>query len=369
MNARAAMITIVIAAALVVGAVYWAMGFFTPTQIVVAVDAPLANKRIFDPSDMDAARFYFEENPDSRMQLKELFYDFNPKHSPEGFEAAMAADVEFFVTTQPSSIMTASSHLFQSSPALLINTSATSPTMSAKNDRILRIVADSIHEQQAIARYIDKLPGTRLLVLQDSDNTQYTDPAFKHFMAELSVSGKWQVTHEKFRFETFNPNAFEALMAGPFDALYVLGGDFQASMGNLVQLFYQYHPDAPIILTPWARSDAIYETAGPALEQMVLLGHHPAKADDPAIEDYLNRFSARYGYQPMAMALMVRQALELLEQAFAAGHTTPEAVKEYLLSQPRLQTSLGVIELDTFGDAKQGLFPIRDLGQELRKND
>ena len=369
MKARARLVAVLVSTGLLIVAAFWVKDLFAPTKIVVAVDAPVANKRIFDPSDMDAASFYFEENPNSRIQLKELFYDFDPKRSPDGFEAAMAEGIEFFVTTQPSSTMTASVHLFQTPKSLLINTSSTSPTMSAKDDHILRIIADTNHEQTIIAQYIDQLPGTRLLVLQDSDNAQYTDPAFAHFMAELGASDRWQVTHEKFRFETFNPAMFEELMAEPFDALYVLGGEFQASMGILVQLFYQYHPDAPIILTPWARSDIIYETAGPALERMVLIGHHPAKADDAAIEDYLNRFSARYGYQPMAMALMVRQALELLEQAFAAGHTTPESVKAYLLSQPRLQTSLGTIELDAFGDAKQGLHPIGSLAQELKTDD
>jgi len=348
------------------GTVYWAITSLTPQKITVAVDAPIVNKRIFDPSDMDAARLYFEENPDSRMQIKELYYDFDPKRSPERFESAMDEGVEFFVTTQPSSTLLASTHLFKTPSALLINTSSTNPSTTGKDDYIIRIIADAQAEQQAIAQYIDSLPGKRLLVLQDSANNEYTDPAFDYFIGALEERGHWQITHEKLLFESFSPTRFQRLMSEPFDALYVLGGDFQASMGNMVQLFHQYHPDAPIVLTPWARSNAIYETAGPALDRMVLLGHHPGKAQDPAIEDYLQRFTKRYGYQPMAMALMVRQGLELLEQAFAAGHTTPEAVKQYLLSQPELQTSLGTIEIDAYGDSTQRLHPIEDLGTELR---
>jgi branched-chain amino acid transport system substrate-binding protein len=356
----------VVAIAFAAVAIYAGYRVLEPKKITVAVDAPIMNKRVFDPSDMDAARLYFEENPDSRMQLREVFYDFEPSKSPGRFEAAMADGVEFFVTTQPSSTMVASSHLFQNPRALLINTSATSPTMSGKDDFILRIIADGQREQQAIADYINTLEGSRVLVLQDRANAPYTDPAFEYFAQALAQSGRWEIRHERFTFEDFKPSKYQSLMAEPADVLYLLGGDFQSSMGNMVQLFHQYHPDAPIVLTPWARGNAIYETAGPALPNMVLLGHHRAKFEDPAIKDYLRRFNDRFGYQPMAMAFMVRQALELLEQAIAAGHTAPDAAKQYLLSQPELTTSLGVIEFDASGDSQQALHPITDLSEELK---
>ena len=356
-----ALVTLLIAA-MAIGAV----SILWPTKITVAVDAPLRSKLIFDPSDMDAARFYFEENPQSRLRLKEMYYDFDPDSSAPRFAAAMKEGIDFFVTTQPSSTLIASTKLFNKPGALVINTSATSPTMTGKDDFMLRIIADAKQEQEAIADYINTLPGQRLLVLQDSENAAYTDPAFKLFLQHLRTRGQWQVTHERFKFETFKPENLVTIMDQPFDVLYVLGGDFLASMGNLVQLFYQHHPQAPIVLTPWARSNFIYETAGPAIDNMVLISHHPAKTADPAIADYLNRFNARFGYQPMAMALMVRQALEILEQAIAAGHTEPDEVRQYILSQKTLSTSLGDITLDEFGDKQQTFHSIDTLAAELK---
>jgi branched-chain amino acid transport system substrate-binding protein len=355
----------VITLALITGA-YWAYKQLRPNKIVVAVDAPLVNKRVFDPSDMDAARLYFEETPNSRMKLQEMFYDFNPADSATGFQAAIDEGVRFFVTTQPSSTLVASSHLFAESGPLLINTSATSPTMTAKDDLMIRIIADAQQEQQAIANYINGLPGQRLLVLQDSSNAAYTDPAFRFFVKQLGTRSRWHVTQEKFSFEHFRPSDFNELLTQPFDALYVLGGDFQPNIGNLLQLFYQHHRSAPIVLTPWARSNAIFEMAGPAIDNIVLISHFPAKAQDPAINDYLNRFRQRFGYQPLAMALLVRQALEILEQAMAAGNENPDRVKSYLLSRERLQTSLGEIKLDDMGDMQQIFYPIGNLGLELQ---
>ena len=165
----------------------WAGTMLWPKKITVVVDAPLMSKLIFDPSDMDAARFYFEENPDSHLQLQEVYYDFNPENSAPRFESLIDEGHQFFVTTQPSSTLVQSAYLFTRSGPLIINTSATSPTMTSKDDNMLRIIADAEKEQQAIADYINTLPGSRLLVLQDSANAAYTDPGFKHFVRHLGT--------------------------------------------------------------------------------------------------------------------------------------------------------------------------------------
>jgi len=248
----------------------------------------------------------------------------------------------------------------------LINTSSTTSLITGKDDSIFRIIPDVEQEQVAIADYISQLPGKRLLVLQDFRNTSYTNPALEFFTERLASLGDWDITVRQLVVSGFHPADYEALMAEPFDVLYVLAGNLQPSIGNLVQLFHQYHPKAPIVLTPWARSADVFHRSGLALDNVVLMSHFPGKTDDAAMADYLNRFEQRFGYQPMAMAFKVRQSLEMLEQAFASGHTTPEAVKRYLISQESIQTSLGRFSFDENGDVRREFFPINNLRQELQ---
>jgi len=311
-------------------------------------------------------RFIFEENPHSRIDLTPLYYDLDPDNSPNGFLAEMSAGAEFFITTQASSTIAKSLHLFQTPDVLLINTSSTTPLITGKDDSILRIIPDAEQDQVAIADYIRQLPGKRLLVLQDLRNEGYTNPALTFFSERLAALGGWDITVRQFLISRFQPADFEALMAEPFDVLYVLAGNLQPSIGNLVQIFHQYHPNAPIVLTPWARSADVFHRSGLALDNVVLISHFPGKSDDAAVADYLDRFEKRFGYQFMAMALKVRQALEMLEQAFASGHRTPEAVKDYLLNQEMIQTSLGRFSFDQHGDVRRDFFPINNLRQELR---
>jgi len=350
---------------------FLAVAFFAyqwgqPKKIRVALDAPVITRAVFDPSEMDTAKLYFEENPDSKIELIPLYYGLDPEQSPHLFATEMAAGTDFFITTQASSTILKSLHLFQQPGVLLINTSSTTPLITGHDDAILRIIPDVEQEQVAIADYINQLPGKRLLVMQDLRNEAYTTPALKFFSERLATEGRWDITVRQFHVSQFHPAEFEALMEQPFDALYVLAGNLQPSIGNLAQLFHQYHPQAPIILTPWARSGAVFHRLGQAIDKVILMSHFPGRADNPALSDYLDRFEARFGYQPTAMALKVRQALEILDQAFANDHTTPEAVKSYLLNQEMIQTSLGAFSFDRNGDVRRNFFPMKNLRQELR---
>jgi branched-chain amino acid transport system substrate-binding protein len=336
------------------------------SRIVVAVDAPTTLRTVFDPSDLDAARLYLEEKPDSRIRLTPLYYEMDPAKSAPGFIRARNDGIRFFITTQPSSTLVASKDLFSNDVALLINTSATSPFFSGEDDFILRVIPDGVQEQQQIADFVNMIPGKRLLVLQDEDNAAYTDPAVAHFAQRLKVAGEWSPTIKKISIENYRLDEMTDLFAQPFDALYVLAGDFHPAIGNLVQRFHHLHPTAPIILTPWARSAAIYETSGDAISRIVLLSHFPAQQEDAQLSAYFYRFEKRFGYKPIAMAIKIRAALEMLEQAFSKGHTTPATVKKYLLEQEKIQTSLFPITFDRFGDSTLKLQPITDLARELK---
>ena len=164
----------------------------------------------------------------------------------------------------------------------------------------------------------------------------------------------------------FNPDELTPIMKEHYDALFILAGSYQAAIGNIAQLFHHLHPDAPILLTPWARSSAILDNAGPAISKIILPSQYPSRHNDSALDNYFRRFQARFGYEPHSMTIGVRQALELLDSAFSQGHRTPEDVKKYLLSVKAHKTSLGAISFDQFGDVVQPFYFIVDLERELK---
>jgi len=337
-----------------------------PGNIPVGIVCWTGSGAVVGSSEISAADLFLEEHKSSLIQPVPVDDQWNPDKTAAVVREAMNKGINFFISTHPSKCAVACIHLFTEPSALLINTASTSPALSGKDDYFLRIVADGELEQRAIARFVITLPGKRLLLLQDSGNLPYTDPAFKYFSEELKSKDKWEIVHRKLAVSDFNPQEFHALMSENFDAIYILAGSFQAAIGNIAQLFHYYHPESPIILTPWARSPAILEIAGSAISRIILPTQYPSRSDDPAFDLYFRRFNDRFGYEPHSMAIGVRQALELLEQAFSKGYKTPEAVKKYLLSIPVHQTSLGPIAFDRYGDVSQKFYFIHDVEKELR---
>lgn len=323
-----------------------------PVVVAVGVDEPVVNGGVIDPSDRNAADLYLEDHPHSRIRLVDQFNPTDPARSPGSISSLKGQGVALFVTTQASSHAVPSLPQFADGRALAINVSAVSNALSGRQDFFLRIVPDLNGEQRAIAAALNRLPGQRLLVLQDTGNRAYTDPAFRTFTAALAPSGRWQIVHRELRIDRFHVTRDRHLLAGDFDALYILGGGFVPIIGNISQLFHTQNPDSAILLTPWARSPQVTGSAGPAASAIRVVSPYPSRRQDARVEAFLHRFEQRFGYTPYAMALGTYQALELLDQALAQGASSPAAVRQLLLARPEHSTSFGPIRFDASGDVQ-----------------
>lgn len=356
-----AMLLVIVAAA---GLGWWQ--WRPVASIPVGVVAWLASGAVVGPSEVNAGDLFLEEHPGSRMRVVPLDDEWQPERSIAVIQAAMAKEVRFFISSHPSNCAVATLHLFADPGTLLINTASTSPILTGKDDSLLSVIPDVVQEQSAMAGWVNQLPGQRILVLQDTGNLAYTGPAFVAFSAELAALGPWHIEHHPLLVDEFKPDDYQVLMAEPYDALYILAGSGQAAVGNIAQLFHYLHPEAPILLTPWARTPVILETSGDAIDRITLASVYPSRRQDARIDDYFRRYHARFGYEAHAMTIGVRQALELLDEAFDQGYDTPEDVKRYLLSVPVHQTSLGPIAFDGSGDVEGHFFFLTDLQQELQ---
>lgn len=334
------------------GLIAWQWQQRSPVTVAVGVDLPLMPGAAVDPTDRHTAELYLEAHPQSRMRLVNHLNAPDPATGPSSISALKQQGVRFFLTTQASSHAVPSLGQFATGDALAINVSAVSKALSGRNDFFLRVVPDLVQEQQAIARALQRFPGRRVLVLYDTGNRAYTEPALQRFREELVRLGPWQVEARSLLVSAFDPRRDQHLMDGEFDALFILAGGFQPSIGNISQLFHKLHPQATILLTPWARSPAVTQNAGPAAAHTWVISPYPARGQDPSVDRYVRRFEQRFGYTPYAMGIGTHQALELLDRALANGAQTPAEVKRFLLGQPQHATSFGPIRFDAHGDVR-----------------
>jgi branched-chain amino acid transport system substrate-binding protein len=357
---------ILLLAALFSVALWWSPKGPETIRVGIGIDMPLMVGAAVNPSDWNTAELFVSENPGTHLQPSPFFVHPLPEHAAPDLEAAIASGVRFFILTHDSKTAIASREVFSDARALGILVGATSIELSGLDDGLLRIIPDLRQEQLAMARHLRDLPGQRLLVLQDLGNTAYTDPAFAVLAEALAEDGRWEITRHRLPIASFTPSELSGIMQDEYDALYVLAGAFLPPIGNIAQLFHHLHPEAPILLTPWARSAAVLEHSGVAIDRMRLLSFFPPRANDSPTSDFMRRFALRFGHEPPSMSISTHIGLELLHQAFTAGHRTPDSVKQYLLSRGRWETSLGQIQFDGFGDIQMDYFLITNLREDLR---
>ena len=213
--------------------------------VAIGIDLPLTPGGAIDPSDKNAADFYREESPGSPIHIHHCYNSPDPKQAPAELRQAMAQGIQFFVNTQSSSQAVECLELFDSDRALTINVSATSTRLSGRDDHFLRLIPDLRREQIAMAQAVARLPGRRLLLLQDTSNLPYTDPALQVFRQELARRSAWHIQVQRLRFTDYQPQQLQAVVQQPWDGLYVLGG-------VLSGLDWQHGPAVPYGPSPGA---------------------------------------------------------------------------------------------------------------------
>lgn len=335
--------------------------------VPVGLLARLDPTSVIGSSEAHTCTMFHDEHGRDVLQVVPLDNGWDEQRAASVIAQAISQGIRFFISSHPSRVELAGAPMFEDGRALLISTASATPKLTGKDDYLLRIIPDAVHEQRAQAQEVAQWPGKRLLVIQDTSNLAYTDTAFAVFAAELTRSSAWHIERHQLLIAKFNAAELQTVVSGDYDALYILAGSAQPVIGTIAQLFNRHHPQAPILLTPWARSPAILENAGDAAPRLILPSTYPAYYAAPAIANYYQHFRHRFGYAPPGMVVDVRQALELLEQAFKAGHRSPQAVKDYLLSKPLHRTSLGDFSFDRYGDVAGRYYFIRDVQRELQR--
>ncbi|MDD3145862.1 MAG: ABC transporter substrate-binding protein [Candidatus Riflebacteria bacterium] len=367
-NYRRGRIWWVIALILIISVISVLVRFESRPAINVAIVTKLESGTVVGSSEINTALFFLENHPDCLINIVKLNDNWDATTSREVVSRSINNGIQFFILSTPSSAAVASLDLFtgrNDSQALNINTSATTNAMSGLDDNSFRIVPDVSIEQQNIASYIQTLPGQNILVIQDSGNQSYTDPAFETFSQEMQKFPDKVIKTVKTKVADFDLTVLEPAFSEKYDILYILAGSYQQVIGNIAQFSLQHKPNAPIIVTPWARTPSVLQTAGPAAEKIILPSQFPSRFEDEKIRNFLERFKKRFNYEPYSMSLGVYQALEILRKAFQSGHKTPETVKKFLEETKTFETSLGKVDFDKFGDQVAPLYFITSFRREF----
>jgi hypothetical protein len=221
-----------------------ALFFWFKTQPVfsVALVTRSSSGSVVGSSEVNAGVLFSEENPDSRIRILYRDDQWDTSQTRQVISTARSEGIRFFITSHPSKCAVAVEDLFRDdTEALLLVTASTTDQLTGRDDGILRVVPDVTLEQREIARHVAQSGVRRILVVQDTGNRPYTDPAYRVFSEELAARGHIEVLRREVLVANYRPADLELFFADSADLLYILAGSYQPAVGTIAQLFHQQH--------------------------------------------------------------------------------------------------------------------------------
>ena len=341
----------------------------TQQKIPVALLTKLNAGSIIGTSEIAAVKEFERTHPESLIQVVPIDDGWDPVRTKEAYSLVRKNDIKFLITSHTSTCAVEIVNDINQDKRLTIVTGATTTKLSGKDDYILRIIPDANQEQRAIAHKIAELQPKRLLIIRDISNPGYTLPAQEAFLSELNrLYPQILVRSQDIDANQLTLRDLDSIFSSEvYDTLYLLIGGYKNIAGNIAQYYYNFQPKTTIVFTPWMNNKELVNTAGPALAHAIIPSLFPSRTVDPKIEAYMSSIETYFRLSPTIISLKVYQALELLNLAFNAGARTPLKAKTWLLSQKTIETRLGSISFDAYGESSAEYDFITDIAGELKQ--
>jgi branched-chain amino acid transport system substrate-binding protein len=334
-----------------------------PPPVRIAIMTKLEAGSLVGASEVNAARLAVQEAGMGK-QVEVLAFDdgWVPERTAIAWKELRAAGIDIIVTSHVSTCAVVVAQLATDDDVVVLVTGATTNALTGLDDQLIRTISDVQAEQHSMAEWVSSQGFSSILVIRDTDNWAYTQPAMESF---ASAAGPASLRVIDVSVSAPDLAGLGADMAEEaFDLLYLLIGGSQTIAGTFAQLGRSLQPDCTVLFTPWMKTPALLETAGPALKGAWIAAYYPARGSDPRVDAYIDRYRALYGYAPNFISLNVYAAVELLLQNIDAGRRKPSDIRQ-ALAGAQWATSFGSLVFDQYGDVKRPLYMIDDIAGEF----
>lgn len=333
-------------------------------KIKIAIMTKLESGSMVGSSEINIAKMFIEDKNIDNIEIVPIDDGWNPQKSLEAIQEVQKQGIDILITSHVSTCALAIMDSINKYGIITIMAGSTTDKLSNKDDYIFRNIPDVHEEQKSIANYINTNNWSNLLIILDTLNKGYGEPALKYF---LQYASQKEIPIIKISIDNYNLDDLEQnLLKTNFENLYLLVGGYKSSCGSIAQLASKLKPNVKILYTPWMLTPLLLESAGSSINQSIIPSHYPMKGSAKEIDVFLSKFNQKFKYYPTMISLNVYKALEIMNDALQNGAKDANSIKKYLLNKKTFKTELGVVEFDRFGDAKGSFYFINEISKEFQ---
>ena len=335
----------------------------SPDPLKVALMTKLDPGSLVGKSEVDVITHFVDEYNVTEIVFVPFDDGWDPDRIPEVYEEIRAQGIDVIITSHTSTCAVELKKFTDAEmdDVLVFVTASTTDELTAQKDNNIRVIQDVKIEQTSIADRILADGFENLVIVRDTDNHKYTEPALKYFkesygdtvvVIDISASDANMVAVE------------EELKRIEFDAIYTLIGTNEDISGAIAQVAWKLNPDVKVFFTPWSNIPNILSTAGPAIDQCIIASHLPSKTESKIANKFFNSFQEQFDYVPPSTTLHISKAIEIIYKAVNEGNSTQMEIRNWILDKRIFDTHLGEVYLDEYGDTSLGLYFFEDIIKE-----
>ena len=279
------------------------------------------------------------------------------KHDPkeamrvdqELIEAGVVAIIGHMTSAMTLSVMP----LVEEQKVLLISPTTSTPLLAKKNDLFIRVVGVSSEPAKEIAKLASQKGLKKVAVLLSKENKEYCVPYAEAFKVKLQEEGGDVIWVEEFEQEQRSIFSFltEEILRKKPDAILIVASGTDTAL--LCQYIRMSNGKIPIFVSGWALTQDLLLHGGRSVEGVWTYEYFPFAAQDKAVEEFREKYKARFRIEPSFASLLAYDAVEVLVRGLekAKEPITPNGLKEAILKIKRFESPSGAFELDQYGDA------------------
>ncbi len=278
----------------------------------------------------------------------------NPETARRAVAELISRNIELVIGPMTSSVAAAVMPQINSSKTILLSPTVTTTELTGKDDRFLRVIADtsSYASKSANFQYMNQKHRT-VAALYDQGNRSYTESWLNDFRREFEKLGGRILLVRSFNSGTdtvFHDTAKELLAVKP-DAVLILANAVDAAL--VCQQIRKLSRQQAIVTSEWASTERFIELAGAAAEGVHVAQFVDRNNQSPRYLAFIKAYKERFGGQEPGFAGMAGYdtalvAMEALEQRASA-----QSLKETIIARKTFEGSQQQITIDRFGDANR----------------
>ncbi|MEI6877074.1 MAG: ABC transporter substrate-binding protein, partial [Spirochaetota bacterium] len=252
------------------------------------------------------------------------------------------------VGTVMSKVSLAGAPIAQAAGIPMISPTSTNPKVTEVGDFIFRACFIDPFQGTVAAQFaFDDLGARKAAAVFDSGN-DYAKGLSEFFKAKFEALGGKVVAFESHDsgITDFNNQLIEALRNNP-DVLYI--SDYYSDAALIARMARSLGFEGPLIGGDGWDSPDLVKIGGDAVENGFFTNHYSAEDTRPIVQDFVMKYTAKYGAAPDALATLGYDAMTImLDSIKRAGRTDGKSIRDAMKA-----TDLGVVSGQVRFDASR----------------